>query len=211
MTARTVCSSLAWAAGTVAVSVAVIALDPWLLARFHGLIPPNPTLHRAAELMDSLLNQLPVVAFVLLYAALARSERLRRFGTLGGTMLVQGLLVSHLKKVFSRMRPADSLGQTHFAGPMWHHEHNSFPGGHAAAAFALATVLSAWHPRWRWVLYGAATVMALTRLYLDRHFPGDCLVGGVLGFWVARCFLAYLGPKAGPPTEVTRSGRDDIA
>lgn len=196
MTLRTFRNSMAWAAGTVAVCAIVIAADPWLQARFHQLLPTNRALTGLSEFADGLLAQPVVAGFILLYVALARTQRLRRFGTLAGTMVTQGLLVSFLKKVFSRMRPADCLGQTHFTGPQWHHEHNSFPGGHVAAAFALATVLSAWHPRWRWAFYAAATMMALTRMYLDRHFAGDCVVGGVLGFWVARCFVVYVGPKS---------------
>ena len=196
MTVRTLRNSAAWAAGTVAFSVAVIAADPWLLARFHQLVPQNPVLTGLSHLVDRLFDQPVVAGFIVLYVALVRTQRLRRFGTLAGTMVTQGLLVSYLKKVFSRMRPADALGQTHFTGPQWHHEHNSFPGGHVAAAFALATVLSAWHPRWRWAFYGGAALVALTRMYLDRHFPGDCVVGGALGFWVARCFVVYVGPRS---------------
>jgi membrane-associated phospholipid phosphatase len=210
MTARTLRNSLAWAVGTVAVCVAVIAVDPWLQARFHQVIPASPVLLSLSKLAEKLLAQPVVAAFVLLYVALTRSQRLLRLATLGGTMVTQGLLVSFLKKVFSRLRPVDALGQTQFTGPQWHHEHNSFPGGHAAAAFALATILSAWHPRWRGAFYAAAVLMALTRMYMDRHFAGDCLVGGVLGFWVARCFLAYVGPASSRTGEVTCNGRNDV-
>jgi membrane-associated phospholipid phosphatase len=211
MTARSLLRSLAWAAGTVAVSAVVVAVDPWLLAGFHALVPDIPWLRSLSQLSEDLLSQPVVAGMVVLYVALNRSDRLRRFVTFAGTMITQGLLVSFLKKVFSRVRPADALGQTQFTGPAWHHEHNSFPGGHAAAAFALAAVLSAWHPRWRWAFYAAATLVALTRMYLDRHFAGDCLVGGALGFWVARCFLLYVGPDARAPMEVTRSDQDDVA
>ena len=61
----------------------------------------------------------------------------------------------------------------------------SFPSGHSASAFAVATVISEryrgrlWIP---WVAYGAATFLSLSRLPDQAHFPSDIFIGAALGY-----------------------------
>ncbi|MGH2621080.1 MAG: phosphatase PAP2 family protein, partial [Anaerolineales bacterium] len=58
---------------------------------------------------------------------------------------------------------------------------DSFPSGHAAASFAVAAVLARRFPRARWLLYGAASVVALSRVARGSHFPTDVVAGVGLG------------------------------
>ena len=57
----------------------------------------------------------------------------------------------------------------------------SFPSGHTSAAFAFASALWLNNRKFGWIAVLAATIMALTRLYLCVHFPTDVLAGLVLG------------------------------
>ena len=57
----------------------------------------------------------------------------------------------------------------------------SFPSGHAAAAFAVATVLARRYPKQRIVCYGLASAVGLARLWRSSHFPSDVLVGAGVG------------------------------
>jgi undecaprenyl-diphosphatase len=61
----------------------------------------------------------------------------------------------------------------------------SFPSGHSATAFASATVLSAFAPRWRVPFFVLATLIALSRLYNGVHYPTDVVAGALLGVLVA--------------------------
>jgi undecaprenyl-diphosphatase len=59
----------------------------------------------------------------------------------------------------------------------------SYPSGHAAAAFATATVLALAFRR-RWLTLGAiagALVISYSRLYLGHHFLSDLFGGAILG------------------------------
>lgn len=57
-----------------------------------------------------------------------------------------------------------------------------FPSGHAAVAFALATVLAPYVQRpWRVGLYALATVVALARVHIGAHLPLDVVGGAALG------------------------------
>jgi membrane-associated phospholipid phosphatase len=60
----------------------------------------------------------------------------------------------------------------------------SFPSGHTATAFALATALvlmnSWWSKRW-WLALLIAILIGYSRIYLGQHFMQDVLAGSVLG------------------------------
>ncbi len=67
----------------------------------------------------------------------------------------------------------------------------SFPSGHAAAAFATATVLVLTYRRWRaWLpTLTGASLIALSRVYLGVHYPSDILGGAVVGLGAgAACY-----------------------
>ena len=57
----------------------------------------------------------------------------------------------------------------------------SFPSGHATVSFACATVLALAVPRLAWPLFALAGLIAFSRVYVGVHYPGDVLVGAILG------------------------------
>jgi undecaprenyl-diphosphatase len=65
----------------------------------------------------------------------------------------------------------------------------SFPSGHAATAFACATVLSVFAPRWRVPFFLLATLIALSRVYNGVHYPTDVVAGALLGVLTALLLL----------------------
>lgn len=63
---------------------------------------------------------------------------------------------------------------------------NSFPSGHATAAFAIATAESAIHPEQSAAWYAGAALIGASRVSLHRHYVHDVLAGAALGYGVAR-------------------------
>lgn len=61
----------------------------------------------------------------------------------------------------------------------------SFPSGHTASSFAVAGVLWFTHCRFRKTALLAASLMALSRLYLMVHWPSDVLFGLIIGLSLA--------------------------
>jgi membrane-associated phospholipid phosphatase len=57
----------------------------------------------------------------------------------------------------------------------------SFPSGHAASAFAGATLLAGLAPRFAAPLFALAVAMAWSRVYVGVHYPLDVLAGAILG------------------------------
>jgi membrane-associated phospholipid phosphatase len=69
-------------------------------------------------------------------------------------------------------------------------EHDSFPSGHATAAFSIATVESGLHPKQALYWYSGAALIAISRVALHRHTVGDTLAGAALGYGISRLELS---------------------
>jgi membrane-associated phospholipid phosphatase len=66
---------------------------------------------------------------------------------------------------------------------------SSFPSGHAAGAFSIATVIARRYGNHRWVpwaAYGIAGVFSFSRLPARAHFPSDVFLGAALGYTITR-------------------------
>ena len=62
----------------------------------------------------------------------------------------------------------------------------SFPSGHSASAFAFATGVGYRLPAVAVPLHGLAGVVAYSRVHTGVHFPGDVVVGSLLGTVLAQ-------------------------
>lgn len=107
-------------------------------------------------------------------------------------LVAQMVLASLLKQLFGRARPGEGVPVHLFTGPTLDHSSFSFPSGHAALAFALAGFLAAFYPRWRWLLLTGAALVGLARVDLGRHYLGDVIAGGVLGWYCAVLVVGWL-------------------
>lgn len=126
---------------------------------------------------------------------LFKDDRARDTGYLAASAILQTILVDSVIKIAAgRRRPYVADGQDHWGGPAGAFEgtgedNQSFPSGHAAQAFALATVISLQYRRTVWVpvaAYALATAAGLSRMTMDKHWASDVLVGAVVGHVVAR-------------------------
>jgi hypothetical protein len=98
------------------------------------------------------------------------------------------------KLVTRRERPSDvppgaSFNHTFFKSQVVSGNGSSFPSGHAAGAFCVATVLSTRYKNHRWVpwvMYSLATAISLSRVTTLAHFPSDVFVGAAMGYSVSR-------------------------
>ena len=101
------------------------------------------------------------------------------------------VMVEILKYATERPRPTFSGGKVrdHNADGQFFAGGTSFPSGHAAAVFALATVLSERNSDKRWVTplaFGCASLVGVSRISMRMHFPSDVFVGAALGYMIGR-------------------------
>ena len=92
------------------------------------------------------------------------------------TLITSALFSEGLKRAFHKKRPDGS-------------NYESFPSGHATAAFAVATMQANYHPKQAIFWYAGATAIAASRVKLRRHYTVDVLAGAALGYATARLEL----------------------
>jgi membrane-associated phospholipid phosphatase len=99
-------------------------------------------------------------------------------------LLISTVAVQIVKNTVGRSRPnpAGSTTPHQFNGPFF--KGTSFYSGHTTAAFSVASVFAyryrhtGWVP---WVSYGLATIAGLERIYDNRHWASDVLMGAAIG------------------------------
>ncbi len=110
----------------------------------------------------------------------------------GGTAIFMAITVQLLKQAFKEPRPASALEfipePFPFSTP---HELFSFPSGHSATAFFIATTLfMVFRTRLAFILaFAYAILVAISRIYLFQHFFVDTVIGAMIGMSLG--YLAF--------------------
>jgi undecaprenyl-diphosphatase len=108
-----------------------------------------------------------------------RGDPVQRAWALQVLLAIAGLaaVVLAIKFVFRRQRPEGEWGSLYrMTDP------HSFPSGHAARAFLLAALVTAWGPEWLVpVIVVWAPLVALARVAMGLHYVSDIVGGALLG------------------------------
>jgi undecaprenyl-diphosphatase len=109
---------------------------------------------------------------------------------LAGWALASLVNTGILKRLIERERPS----RWPFAEPHETFYYNSFPSGHTASSFGIATValFLTWGTRKSWIGWTAlvwAAMVGLSRIYRGVHWPSDVLGGACVGL-AAGCIVA---------------------
>ncbi|MBN1266444.1 MAG: phosphatase PAP2 family protein [Anaerolineales bacterium] len=111
-----------------------------------------------------------------------------RTGTMGIVVFELALMVVVLKLLFKRRRPPGEWGQIYRST-----DPHSFPSGHAARTFLLATLAVSFGPPWlAVVLWIWAPLVSLSRIALGVHYVSDIVAGIALGIATAAVFMMLL-------------------
>jgi hypothetical protein len=105
-------------------------------------------------------------------------------GFLAGEAALNSLVVVEgMKYSFGRQRPDEGNGNGQFF-----HGGVSFPSEHAAAAWSVAGVVAHEYPGTftKIMAYGLASLVDISRLRAQKHFPSDVVIGTVIGNLVAQ-------------------------
>ena len=107
-----------------------------------------------------------------------------------GTSVAGAFVVTYgMKYLVDRQRPYERYPDRVHA---YSHENSpSFPSGHTATAFALATSLSVKYPKWYVIAPSAvwACSVGVSRMNEGVHYPSDVLAGAAIG---AGCAVANI-------------------
>lgn len=181
-----------WLVPLAAGAAALVATD-W---DFSQKIGENSSISRASHVVSNLGGGAPMMAASGTMLALGKLTHNDRAVDAGGialqAVLHTQLVVTGIKMATNRERPDKPRGHgSFFAGG------RSFPSGHAATTFALATVLASEYHDKKWVgigAYGFATAVSLSRLGGRKHFPSDVVIGASMGYLISRYVLKHHHP-----------------
>jgi undecaprenyl-diphosphatase len=94
-----------------------------------------------------------------------------------------------IKEIFQRLRPCNALPDV--LTPLGCTGTFSFPSNHALNNFGVAIFFSILYPKAKWYLITAASLIAISRVYLGLHYPSDILGGAVLGIGFGYLFSYF--------------------
>jgi membrane-associated phospholipid phosphatase len=203
-----------WVAGAFAVgTVAMFRMDEQVIrsvrdsARLH-----SPGFDRAARAFGFLGSPGTFIAVGSLYGAglITDEARLRQLALHGAEGMLAGLVAAGvLKGTLGRSRPfvtADTNPRDFalFRG-FRADRFQAFPSGHTTTAFAFAAALTADLHRWdrgaAWmvgpILYGGAAITGMSRMYEDKHWASDVVMGAAIGTVAGIKVVRYSRTDAG--------------
>ena len=185
-----------WTGALVAASVLLFQVDDdidrWAQ---RENIQESDFIRRGAEIANLAKDDQVMLAGALVYIT-GRIAKKRTLADIAfhstEAVLMSSILLTLVRGSLGRTRPYVTPDDpTHFKAfqGFKQFEYRSFPSIHASANFAVAAVVSGemkrrWPGKARWVpplLYTAATLPTVSRLYLRRHWASDLLLGSFVG------------------------------
>lgn len=134
----------------------------------------------------------PLVGALYIGGRLARNDRLSATSLSACKALaVSGILVQLGKQAVHRHRPwqDDPADKTNWDGPFSDIHYTSFPSGHSAMVWSVATVFASEYKKTIWVpvlAYSLASATSLSRVYNDKHWASDIFIGSAIGYFTGR-------------------------
>jgi hypothetical protein len=129
-----------------------------------------------------------------IYGYVAKDEKAKRTLLLGAeSFLITGAFVQTLKRATGRHRPFTGDSHDTWSGPRLtaKNEYMSFPSGDASSAFAVASVVASEYDN-RIVpplVYTTSTLIALSRVHNNAHWPSDVFVGSAIGYFTGKAIV----------------------
>jgi membrane-associated phospholipid phosphatase len=143
----------------------------------------DPTMRKVSNAANYSRGWFAVAGLLALVGGRAgRRAALRGVVSIGVTSPVINLAAKRLGRRPRPELPDDLVVARQVRMPTSH----SFPSGHAASAFAFSTAVGSGWPLVAVPLHGAAAVVAYSRVHTGVHYPGDVVVGSVLGTVLAQ-------------------------
>jgi membrane-associated phospholipid phosphatase len=161
---------------------------------------PTADLDEPVRRLSNLANNSRLWLTIAAGLAIAGGRSGRRAAVAGTVSIgVTSALVNlGIKPLYARQRPdrtgAGVPGQRHVPMP----SSSSFPSGHSAAGFAFATAVGRELPWLGSGLRFAAAAVAYSRVHTGVHYPGDAVVGSLIGAGVGQATAGLLARHVWP-------------
>lgn len=147
-----------------------------------GNLAGNPFIH------------LGIATFVYGVAIAADSPKWKETGEMiGEALILADASTFVIKEAIGRGRPNITSSKADFNPFGFKNDYDSFPSMHTSSSFALASVLAATSETFamKTAYYSAATFVAFSRLYQNKHWASDVVLGAALGELCGQVVTSY--------------------
>lgn len=194
-----------FAGGVIFATLAIAPIDTRIAAYVQGRPQENRFFKKVAVIVEAIAEPGALLIGGGLYGIgrLAGNERMADLGLHGTEAIIVGMLLTSAIKVGAgRQRPYVNRDTPHKFGFLrgWKQEqYRSFPSGHSLIAFAAAAAVTnetnRWWPNSAWyiapAMYGGAMLVALSRMYDNKHWATDVLTGAAIGTFTGLKVVHY--------------------
>lgn len=155
------------------------------------------TLETAADVGDIIGNpfvHLGVAGVVYGGGILAGSQKWRETGEmLGEAALLADAATFMLKQAIGRSRPSETGDKGSFRPFQFKSDYDSMPSMHTASSFAMASVMASTSENYgvKALYYSVAAFVGFSRMYQDKHWASDVVLGAVIGELCGRVVTRY--------------------
>lgn len=168
-----------------------MTLDIKLFYLFNDFVGQSRFFDLLVVFLAAYLQYFLILAFFLLlyFSGIAKQEKLRIFWAVFISVLVARIGLTELIRFFyHRPRPfvAYRVHQL-LSENEW-----SFPSGHSAFFFAMATALYLYDKKWGLGFFIAAILMNISRIIAGVHYPSDIIGGAIVGITVAYIVFHFI-------------------
>ena len=120
----------------------------------------------------------------------------RKWKLAAGSALASAALALIVNKIISSAWHRDRPYQTHHVAHIWgaHKTDASFPSDHASASFAIAVAVAILDSFAGMFFLALAVLIAVGRVIVGEHYPGDVLAGVVIGTVSAYVVVTFARP-----------------
>lgn len=129
-----------------------------------------------------------------IYGSLSDNHNMRKLSTnLLTSSLLTTLTTFGIKSFFGRSRPYVTDEKYEFNWFELDDKFLSFPSGHTSLAFSFSTIMAEEKNNffWKSFWFSAATLVGASRIYNNKHWFSDVIMGAVIGYATAKFVLKY--------------------
>lgn len=179
--AKTHLSDATWLVPIGGVTAALFSTD----SDFSRHLSNNPnTLLHYQHLSDyGVYSMIGGTGGIYFLGLVTHNEHQRETGFLSGEAALDSVaMVEAIKLVTQRQRPYEGNG----SGQFWKGG-SSFPSEHSVVAWSIAGIFAHEYPSplMKFLSYGAATAVSVSRVQAKEHFPSDVFVSAAIGYLVS--------------------------
>lgn len=177
-----------------------MALDVKLFFLLNNLIGHSRVFDMLVVFLAEYLQYVLILLFLLLLifsSGYTKRGKLRIFLVTSLSIVVARLGITEIIRFFyHRPRPFSTLHVHKLLSSGWFYSDKewSFPSGHSAFFFAMATAIYLYNKKWGLGFFIAAIVMNISRIIVGVHYPSD-IVGGMIVGMLTAYIIFYVAEK----------------